>query len=262
MKRFSIWIATLILFSWIGTATAHELLLGPGDELKIAVYNNLDLAVQTRVGEDGMITFPLLGQVNVAGISVAAAEKKIAQALETGGFLVKPQVNIYVSLMQSQQMSVLGQVNHPGRFPVDGHQTIMDMVAMAGGIGNDGGEIISLIRKENGTTTKQNLDISEISHNVDSLLSLEVMPGDVIYVDRAPHFFIYGEVQKPGEYRLEKSMTVVQAISAGSGLTPRGTERGLRIKRRDATGNLATVAAKQDDLLRADDVVYVQESLF
>jgi polysaccharide export outer membrane protein len=262
MKRSFFWITAFILFFSIGIAAAHDLTLGPGDELKISVYNNIDLAVQTRVGEDGMITFPLLGHVNVAGLTIAAAENKIAKLLDDGGVLIKPQVNIYVSLMQSQQMSVLGQVNHPGRFPVNGHQTVMDMIAMAGGIAIDGGDTVSLIRKVDGATTKQDLDINDTAHNIETMFNLEVQPGDVIYVERAPHFFIYGQVQKPGEYRLEKAMTVVQAISAGSGLTPRGTERGLRIKRRDAAGNLVTIHASPDDLLKPDDVVYAQETLF
>jgi len=164
--------------------------------------------------------------------------------------------------MQSQQMSVLGQVNHPGRFPVDGNMTIMDVIALAGGISPDGGDTVRLIRKRNGVTTRQELDISEMARSSETLLDFEITPGDVIFVERASHFYIYGEVQHPGEYKLEKSMSVVQAISAGSGLTPRGTERGLRIKRRDAAGKLVTIDAKLEDVLQPDDVVYVQESLF
>lgn len=91
---------------------------------------------------------------------------------------------------------------------------------------------------------------------------LDVMGNDVIYVERAPRFYIYGEVQRPGAFRLERSMTVLQALSVGGGLTQRGTERGTRIKRRDETGKLQIIDAKHDDLLQVDDVVYVKESLF
>jgi polysaccharide export outer membrane protein len=84
----------------------------------------------------------------------------------------------------------------------------------------------------------------------------------VLYVDRAPRFYIYGEVQRPGVFRLERAMTVLQALSTGGGLSARGTERGVRIKRRDGEGKLQIISAKHDDLLQPDDVVYVQESLF
>jgi polysaccharide export outer membrane protein len=90
----------------------------------------------------------------------------------------------------------------------------------------------------------------------------DVQAGDIIFVDRAPRFYIYGEVQRPGQLRLERQMTVLQALSAGGGLTPRGTERGLRVKRRDQEGKLQTLDVKGDDLLQPNDVVYVKESLF
>jgi polysaccharide export outer membrane protein len=92
--------------------------------------------------------------------------------------------------------------------------------------------------------------------------NFEVQGGDTLFVERAPRFYIYGEVQRPGVLRLECQMTVLQALSAGGGLTPRGTERGLRIKRRDAGGKLQTIDVKGDDLLAPNDVVYVKESLF
>ena len=91
---------------------------------------------------------------------------------------------------------------------------------------------------------------------------LDVAGNDVIFVERAPRFYIYGEVQRPGAFRLERSMTVLQALSVGGGLTQRGTERGIRIKRRDEAGKLQVINAKHDDLLQVDDMVYVQESLF
>jgi polysaccharide export outer membrane protein len=92
--------------------------------------------------------------------------------------------------------------------------------------------------------------------------NIELTGSDVVYVDRAARFYIYGEVQRPGQFRLERGMTVLQALSVGGGLTLRGTERNIRIKRRDAGGNLQVLTAKHDDLIQVDDVVFVQESLF
>jgi polysaccharide export outer membrane protein len=86
--------------------------------------------------------------------------------------------------------------------------------------------------------------------------------GDTVYVQRAPVFYIYGEVQRAGSYRLESTMTVMQAIAVGGGITARGTERGVTIRRKDGDGHFGTVTAPLTETLRADDVVYVRESLF
>jgi polysaccharide export outer membrane protein len=246
----------------LGTAAAGELALGTGDVVKISVYNNPDLSVETRVSASGFITFPLLGQVAVGGLSTAAAEKKVASLLVSGGYVKNPQVNIIVTLMQSQQVSVLGQVNRPGRYPIEGSRTLLDVLAQAGGISADGGDVISLLRVREGGAAKQVIDITDMVRRGDVAGNLEMAGGDVIYVERAPRFYIYGEVQRPGMFRIERSMTVLQALAAGGGLTARGTERGLRIKRRDAAGKLQILDAQYDDLVQNDDVVYVRESLF
>jgi polysaccharide export outer membrane protein len=136
------------------------------------------------------------------------------------------------------------------------------MLAVAGGVGPEGGDTATIVRVRNGKTTKQVVNLAEMIQSADMKANLDLSNGDVVYVERAPKFYIYGEVQHPGGYRLERNMTVVQALSIGGGLTPRGTQRGLRIKRRDAKGNLQEIDAKQDETLQADDVVYVKESLF
>lgn len=262
MKRLLMWcMVTLLAFS-ASFASAADVQLGAGDVLKISVYGNPDLGLETRISEAGQITFPLVGNVALGGLSVSAAEKKLGGLLESGGFLRKAQVNIIVTQLQSQQVSVLGQVNRPGRYPIEGKRSLMDMLAMAGGVSQDGGDAVSLIRKRNGKTTREIIDIVDMVRSADLNRDLDVAGNDVIFVERAPRFYIYGEVQRPGAFRLERSMTVLQALSVGGGLTQRGTERGIRIKRRDEAGKLEIINAKHDDLLQVDDMVYVQESLF
>lgn len=262
MKRLLMWCMATLLALSAGFAGAADIQLGAGDVLKISVYGNPDLALETRVSEAGEITFPLVGNVALGGLSVSAAEKKLGGLLEKGGFLRKAQVNIIVTQLQSQQVSVLGQVNRPGRYPIEGKRSLMDMLAMAGGVSQDGGDAVSVIRKRNGKTTREIVDIVDMVRSADLNRDLDVAGNDVIFVERAPRFYIYGEVQRPGAFRLERSMTVLQALSVGGGLTQRGTERGIRIKRRDEAGKLEIIKAKHDDLLQVDDMVYVQESLF
>jgi polysaccharide export outer membrane protein len=262
MKRIMMWAAALLLALNVGSAMAADLLLGPGDVIKASVYGNPDMGIETRVSESGSITFPLVGEVKVGGLSVAAAEKKIAGMLESGNFLRKAQVNIIVSQMQSQQVSVLGQVNRPGRYPLEGKRSMLDLLAVAGGFSVDAGDTVNLIRKRDGATTKTVIDVIDMVRNGELNQDAELAANDVIYVERSPRFYIYGEVQRPGTFRLERQMTVLQALSVGGGLSPRGTERGISIKRRDASGKLQVISAKHDDLLLPDDVVYVRESWF
>jgi polysaccharide export outer membrane protein len=245
-----------------GNAYADDAVLGPGDALKISVLNNPDLTLETKVDESGKITFPLIGAVALGGLSTAEAEKKMDDMLTNGGFLRKAEVHISVSLLQSQQISVLGQVNKPGRYPIDGKHSVTDVLAEAGGVTPEGSDSVTVIRVRDGKSIKEVIDLSEMMRSADMKKNYELTGGDVVFVERAPKFYIYGQVQHPGGYRLERNMTVLQALSTGGGLSPRGTERGIRIKRRDAHGNLEIFEAKSDEALQADDIVYVKESWF
>ena len=262
MKRLMYWISAAALALAAGLAGAADLLLGPGDVVKASVYGSPDLAIETRVSESGTLTFPLLGQVQVGGLSTQQAEKKIGGLLVKGGYLKKAQVNLLVTMLASQQVSVLGQVNKPGRYPVDGTRKVLDLLALAGGIGPEGGDMVSLVRTRNGQTTRETIDVVDMVRKGELNRDVEVAGGDIIFVERAPRAWITGEVQRPGPFRIERAMTVQQALSAGGGLTMRGTQRGLEITRRDGNGVARTIDAKADDLVQVDDVITVRESWF
>jgi polysaccharide export outer membrane protein len=255
-------VVALTLAFGAGSALAADVLIGPGDVLKVTVFNNPELATETRVSESGAISFPLVGEVGVMGLQPADVEKKVASLLERGGFVRKPQVNVLVTVFQSQQISVLGQVNRPGRFPVEGRRTLVDVLAQAGGVSSEGSDMAYVIRTVNGKTQKLPINLPAMMRSGNMEQNPELSGGDVVYVERADRFYIYGEVQRPGTYRLEADMTVVQALSAGGGLTPRGTERGLRIKRRGKNGKMVETEVGQTDTLQPNDVLYVKESLF
>lgn len=263
MKRLVQWVAAAVLaLSALAPAAAAEVPLGAGDVVRVSVYGNPDLSLETRVSEAGGLTFPLVGQVVVGGLTVAAAEKKIGGLLESGGFLKKAQVNIIVSMLASQQVSVLGQVNRPGRYPVDGKRGVLDMLALAGGISAEGGDTVSLVRTRNGKTSRDTVDVILMVRSGALDANLDVAGGDMVFVERAPRFYIVGEVQRPGAFRVERRMTVLQALSAGGGLTARGSNNGLRITRNDASGKPVTFEVRHSDLVQVDDVITVRESWF
>jgi polysaccharide biosynthesis/export protein len=263
MKRLMMWMAGILLGLSFGIAQAADVTLGPGDVVKASVYGNPDLTVETRISDAGRMTFPLVGQVEVGGLTVQQAEKKIGGLLESGGFVRKPQVNLIVTQLTSAQVSVLGNVNRPGRYPLEGgKRSVMDLLAQAGGFNAEGGDTVSLVRTRNGATTKTVVDVIDVVRNGAVDKDMELAPGDVIYAERSPRFYIYGEVQRPGAFRLERQMTVSQALAVGGGLTPRGTERNIQVKRRSGDGSLQMVKVKNDDVVQVDDVIYIKESWF
>ena len=240
-----------------------ETILGVGDVVRISVYQNPDLATEARINEQGSINFPLIGSVNIGGSTIGAAEQKIAKALRDGGFVLRPQVTMSLMLVRSNQISILGQVSKPGRYPIDMvGSKVSEMVAMAGGVLPSGADVVTLVGTRNGNPVKIDIDLPAIMQAGKSELDVTVENGDIIYVDRAPIAYIYGEVQRPGPMRVERGLTLLQALASAGGLSARGTDRGIRVHRRDTNGVVRVSEMKMNDLVERDDVIYVRESLF
>jgi len=333
----------MCLFVQITHAQEPNYVLGSGDLIKVTVFNNPDLTLETRVAETGLISFPLIGEVKVGGMTAFAAEKRIATDLEKGGFIKKPQVNILVVQFQSKLVSVLGGVLKPGRYPMERDTTLADLLALVGGITSEGSDLITITDKNgkkteydlsrvidgqsaaqsvkiiggetvfvnsrnvtvmgqvnrpgkysivsgvrtvadflsmaggvnpngsdtitittvrNGKTKRAEVDVDSLFRTGDDNADMELESGDSIYVPQAPVVYIYGEVQRPGSFRIQRNMTLMQVISQAGGLTARGTDRKIKINRRNPKGETDTIYPKLTDLVKGDDVVYVQESLF
>jgi polysaccharide export outer membrane protein len=256
-------LAALLLVPAPTPAQTGEMVIGEGDTVRVTVFQNPDLSTESRVAQDGNITYPLLGQVKLAGMSTTAASAHIADMLKRGNYLRNPQVTVALMAVRSRQVSVLGHVVRPGRYALDDASTrLTDILALAGGIDPTGDDTVLVMSSQNGKMGKQIIDVPVMFRKGDLTKNIEVKNGDTIFVQRAPVFYIYGEVQKAGAYRLENSMSVMQALSVGGGVTPRGTDRGLKINRLMPDGTVRTMDAKLTDLLQADDVIYVKESLF
>jgi polysaccharide biosynthesis/export protein len=247
------------------TASAKpEAVLGAGDIIKVTVYQNPDLTVDGgRISEANQINFPLLGNIVIGGLTVAAAEQKIAKALRDGGFVLKPQVTIQVGQIRSSVISILGQVAKPGRYPIESvGAKVSEMIAAAGGVAAGASDVVTLVGTRNGRPIKLEIDLPAILQSGKTELDIAVENGDIVYADRAPVAYMYGEVQRPGVFRLERGMTLMQALAQSGGLTQRGTQRGMKVHRRDAQGNVTVSDIGLNDPVDRDDVIYVKESLF
>jgi polysaccharide export outer membrane protein len=237
--------------------------LGQGDAIRIVVFQNPDLTLDSRVSESGTITYPLIGTVDIGGLTIEAAEKRIAAGLKDGGFVQKPQVNIVLMQVRGNQVSVLGQVNRPGRFPLEtANNRVSDVLAMAGGITPTGSDIIVMTGIREGKPFRREIDFPSIYIDNKSEEDIPVQAGDVLYVHRAPMYYIYGEAQRSGSYRIERGMTIQQALAQAGGPTVRGTEYFIRVNRRMPNGEIAKLSLKAYEPVQADDVIYIRESLF
>ena len=256
----------VLLFAWTGTAVCAEenldYTLAAGDIVRVQVFQNPDLTTETRVSETGSISFPLVGTVAVGGLSIEAAEKKLAAALKDGRYIRQPQVTMILLQIRGNQVSVLGQVNRPGRFPLETLSRVSDMLAAAGGVTPAGDDFAIVTGIRNGKPFRKEIDIPALYLAEKSDDDVILKGGDTVYVHRAPMFYIYGEAQRPGAYRIERGMTVRQALAQGGGPTARGSEWWLRLHRKNAEGVVEKLSPEMTDIVQPDDIIYVRESIF
>ncbi len=260
-----LWVVLAAAFALCANAQDRqpEYQIGSGDTIRIVVFQNPDLTVETRVTENGTISYPLIGSVRIGGMTIPVAEQAIAKALKDGNFIQQPQVNISLLQNRGNQVSVLGMVTRPGRFPLETFNTrLSEMLAIAGGIAITGADLVILTGIRNGKPLRMEIDLPGMFLENKMQQDIVVAGGDVIYVHRQPMFYIYGEVQRPGSHRVERGMTVRQALAQAGGPSARGTERRLVVYRRDGTGQIVSSNPDLSDMVQTDDVLFVRESLF
>jgi polysaccharide biosynthesis/export protein len=238
--------------------------LGPGDSVKLSVFLSPELSLEVRLSEGGFVSLPMVGQVKLSGLTITGAENLISTKLREGNFIQKAQVSLSVSAYRSQMVSVLGNVGKPGRYPLEVKgQRLSELLATVGGVSPSGADTIVLTRRtQNGGVETREIDLPSIYLNNKTDLDIVMQGGDTIYVHRQPIYYIYGQIGKPGNYPIERGMTVSQAIAKGGSFTLRSRESGVRLLRRDVSGKIVESTPKMDDPVKADDQIFVKESLF
>ena len=262
-------LAAVALIGAPHAASAQSATIAPGDVLKISVYGNPDLATVTRVMPNGTITFPLIGQVTVGQRTPAQAEASIADRLMRGGYVRNAAVSVFVqerSPVAVTSVTLLGQVVRSGTYTLDPESpeavsNLVTLLAKAGGTTENAANYCYLIRDENALPKKTRVDLIDLLRNGNVQANHQLRNGDIVLVPEMDVFYIYGEVQKPGRYKLERDMTVMQGLSVASGMTPRGSVRGIVLNR--LAGNVMTsLDTKLEDRLQPNDVLYVKTAVF
>jgi len=255
--------------AWAQAVPSAAATIQPDDVLKISVYGNPDLATTTRVMQNGTITFPLIGAVPVGGVTPAEAESRIAARLSRGGFVRNAAVSVFVdqrSAVLTRSATLLGQVGQSGLYSIDpsaadGVTSLVALLAKAGGPTEKAANYCYLIRNENGQPKRIRVDLIDLLQNGNIKADVLLSNGDIVLVPQMDVFYIYGEVQKPGQYKLERDMTIMQGLSVASGITPRGNVKGIQLNRLE-NGIIASRPSELNDRLQANDVVYVKTAVF
>jgi polysaccharide biosynthesis/export protein len=259
--RTFVWLAALLA----GAAQAQSMqeVIGAGDTVRISAFRYPELTTETRVSEQGVVQMPLLGALTVQGLTPEKAAALIAEKLKAGNYLLDPQINVAVVQARSRQVSVLGHVARPGRYTLEGSSAkLSDVVAMAGGLVPTASDVLVVKRAREGRSETLNVDLGAIIRGSREVQDIELASGDSVFVPKAPVVYVYGEVTHGGSYRLEPGMTVMQALSLAGGVTPRGSEKTAKLRRKRADGTWIETPARPTDLVSADDVVFIRESIF
>lgn len=255
----------LVFFSNMVFAAASEAYkLGTGDRVKVMVYGQEDLTTEAEVAGDGTITMPLVGRVEIRGISAQEAGDLIGRQLEQRGYLKRAHVNLLIEQYRSNTVSMLGQVNHPGRIALEGPTSLTEALALAGGINDTGSERIILVKIDSeGRQSRKEFNLRELlDSSAEGRSPVTIEKGDTVYIPRADQFYVYGQVQKPGTYALDRPLNVMQALSVSGGFNPSASSSGLIIYRQQPDGEVEELEARFEDRIEDGDVLFVKESLF
>jgi len=252
----------ILLLSLAAQTHSQDYIVGESDVLKITVYEHPDLTTIARVTGKGTIAFPLIGQVRVEGLTVPQVSQKIS-ALLADGYIINPQVTVFIQEFRSKKASIIGQISKPGLYGLSGQTTFLELLSKAGGLTKDAGDKAIVKRKASGK--EENIiviDLKRLIEAGDTSLNLPIVDGDSIYIPKAGVFYVTGEVKKPDAYKYEDGTTIIKAITIAGGFTEKASASRVKIIRKKNGREEVLKRVKMDEPVLPDDVIVVPESFF
>ncbi len=262
-RKTSYRILLIILFFVlnIGTGMAEEYLVGPGDVVKITVYDNDDLTTKVMVNDDGKIVMHLLGLVKVGGLSIPDVTKEITRLL-ADGYIINPQVNVFIEEYRSKKVVILGKVRTPGLIELRGEISFLELISKAGGLSNEAGDTATIKRSSGGNNDVIIIDLTSLIERGDLTQNVRIMDGDTVNISKAGMCFVTGEVKSPGTYPCGEDSTVLKIIALSGGFTGKASKSSVRIVRIVNEERKLFKDVSLDTRLMQDDVIVVPESFF
>jgi polysaccharide biosynthesis/export protein len=255
------------LLSSTPLAASESLVIGPGDQLHIQIADTPEMEQHPRVTDSGEVPIEAVGNVKVAGLSPADASIAIQDRLIAAHYMRHPVVLVTIEQYATQTVSVIGEVKAPGAYPIATPRSILDVLALAGGLSPVADRNIVIERHSD----PANRIHYNYSNNPDAAVDLQVLvsPGDTVLVPRAGIVYILGDVNHPGGYAMtnnESKMTMLEAIALAGGLSKTAKQGGARLIRKDSSGSYSDRKLSVGDLeegkipdiaMQPGDVVYV-----
>lgn len=206
---------------------ADGYVLGVGDVVEVSVLGREEFNPRVQIQNDGTLQLPFLGTVKASDLTILQFRENVRQALIRGGYYASPVVNVAVASYASRYVTVLGEVATPGIVPIDRSYHLSEILARVGGPRGTASDQVKVTR-ENGEELELSIRESATSGGDKDP---EISPGDKIYVPAAKTFYIYGQVNAPGTYQIDRDMTLRKALARGGGLTPMGSEKRVKVFR-------------------------------
>jgi polysaccharide biosynthesis/export protein VpsN len=246
MFTLGLLLALLAPASWSGTDSSTDYRLGPGDQIKISVLHEDNLSMEVRLSEQGTISYPMLGQIDVGGKTTREVEAIITNGLN-GKYLIDPKVS--VNIVEFRKFFVGGAVRGPGGFPFAPGMTMQQAIAIAGGLTDEASDEILVTHEGDSANTPQRVD-----------LQTKVRPGDHVEVKEAGEIVVEGSVNKAGVYPYTRGLTVHKALALAGGPNERASSTILVIHEDDPEHKPEEVGPFTP--VRPGDVIHVEESFF
>jgi polysaccharide export outer membrane protein len=249
-----------------GNAIPPDMLVSSGDLLAVSVLGAPDYRYDVRVSSSGDISLPMVGSIRVAGLTTPQAEAAIAHTLEKQGFFNEPRVSVFVKEYSTSGTSVLGEVQHPGIYPLLGHRTLLDALSAAGGTTPRAGKGATITHRDHPEAAET---IMLSSPDGQKMTNVSVLPGDTIVVSKAGVVYVVGDVKEPTGIIMDNPrFTVLQAIAMAHGTNPTAAMGSAKLIR--SVGGVPReipiplnkiLSAKGTDVaLQADDIIFVPNS--
>jgi len=241
-------------------------LIGPDDVLEIEAYNVEECKKTLRVNSHGDIALPLVGVINVKGLTTAEVESLIAKKLDK--YVEETVVTVFVKEYKSQRISVIGAVKNPQVFAVTGQRYLLDMLMMSGGLDAGAGNVCYIIRPMLTTTSSNRsetivVDLDELILRGNLSLNFPVFAGDIVNVPRGAIFFVDGEVRTPGVYTMKGKTSLIQALAMAQGIGENASLGEVRILRDNGKGERETITADYDEIRKGGkpDIMIVENDI-
>jgi polysaccharide export outer membrane protein len=246
----------------------YEPLIGVGDLLKVSVLSAPDYDQELRVDGEGDVVLALVGAVHIAGLTTEQAQQTIRKRLVDGAYFADPQVAVFEKEYATQGVSVLGEVQKPGVYPLTGPRRLFDVLSLASGTTPKAGQIVSISHRDDPKSLRTVTLSNDPEKNIDA--DVEILPGDTVVVTKAGVVYVVGAVKTSTGIILENSngITVLQAVATAGGMAPNASLNGAKIIRKGPNGPLEVpislkkiMAAKSPDVkLQPEDILFVPTS--